>query len=302
MFTKNSIIIATVLLLGISLVGCNQDKVDQLDRQNQQLQADRARQDSLLNDFMATFNAFEENLAVIKEKEQLINLQTDGSEMRVEAKDQVVQDIQMINDLLDQNRQIIEDLTARAQSAEVKSGEYQRMITRLKQKLTDSDTEITGLKDQLSSMAFTVESLNGRLDTLSERSSMLARLTEEQSETLLSREDSLREQQEVLTQQANDLNTAYFVTGSTKELKDSEVLSNSKIVNKDLNPKLFTQIDIRETQVITLATKKPQLLTNHPTDSYVFLDDDQDKTFDRIEITNPEKFWRSSKYLVVVTN
>ncbi|MEM7659227.1 MAG: hypothetical protein AAF399_24110 [Bacteroidota bacterium] len=301
MFTKPSIII-TVLALTISLFGCNQDKLDQLNSQNQQLQSDRARQDSLLNDFMATFNAFEENLELIKEKEQLISLEAKGAEMRTEAKDQVIEDIQMINDLLDQNRQIIDELTQKAESAEVKAGEYQRMIGRLNKKLAERDTEITDLKDELANMEFNVESLNGRLDTLSNRSQELARLTQEQSEMLLNREDSLREQTDMLTAQAEQLNTAYFVAGSAKELKQFDILASGRQVNRDLDQSKFTQIDIREIQEFSLETKKPKLMTNHPTDSYVFVDENQDKTFDKLEITNPEKFWRSSKYLVLVTN
>jgi hypothetical protein len=44
--------------------------------------------------------------------------------------------------------------------------------------------------------------------------------------------------------------------------------------------------------------KKVKLVTSHPSDSYT-LEKNGDQV-SNIQITNPEKFWRASKYLVVV--
>lgn len=295
--------VTSIILLAaaIALTSCNKDRLQKLEAQNASLQAEKVLQDSLLNDFMATFNEFEENLDLIKEKEQLISLETDGAEMRKESKDRVVADIQMINDLLDQNRLMIDELTTKAESSELRAKDLSRMVSRLKKKLATRDEEIGTLKTELADMAFTVETLNGRLDTLNQQSNELARMTEEQSERLLAQEDEIREQSETLTNQENKLNTAYYVTGSAKELKASEVIVKKR-VNKNLDERAFTQIDIRKVNSIQIATKKPQLMTTHPTDSYQLLDEDDDKTYDKLEITDPERFWQASRYLVVMTN
>ncbi|MEM7373116.1 MAG: hypothetical protein AAF587_31120 [Bacteroidota bacterium] len=290
-----------ILAAGIALVGCNKEKLQQLEQQNTSLQAEKHLQDSLLNDFMATFNEFEENLDLIKEKEQLISMQTGEENMRKEAKDQVIEDIQMINDLLDQNRLMIEELTAQAESSELKAKDLSRMVSRMKKQLASRDQEIGTLKEQLTNMEFTVENLNGRLDTLNVQSATLARLTEEQSERLLQQQDQIEEQAETMKSQETRMNTAYFVTGSPKELKAADIIVKKR-VNKDLNENAFTQIDIREVNSIPIETKKAQLLTTHPSDSYVFLDEDEDKKYDKLEITDPERFWQASRYLVVMTN
>ncbi|MEZ4825231.1 MAG: hypothetical protein R3C61_02895 [Bacteroidia bacterium] len=62
----------------------------------------------------------------------------------------------------------------------------------------------------------------------------------------------------------------------------------------------FTAIDITKVSSIPFDSKKAELLTSHPSDSYVF--NQENKKITSLEITNPEKFWKASKYLVVVTD
>ena len=63
-----------MLVAGTLLFSCNQAKLDQLEKENKELTEQNQMQDSLMNDFISTFNEFEENLAVIKEKEQMIEI------------------------------------------------------------------------------------------------------------------------------------------------------------------------------------------------------------------------------------
>ena len=67
----------------------------------------------------------------------------------------------------------------------------------------------------------------------------------------------------------------------------------------DFNREAFTQIDFTSTKTIQLNTKSAKLLSTHPTGSYNLLSENKKVT--AIEITDPEKFWQASKYLVVVT-
>ena len=48
-------------ILALTTFACNQGKIDKLSQSNQQLQSEVQLQDSLLNDFMTTFNEFESN-------------------------------------------------------------------------------------------------------------------------------------------------------------------------------------------------------------------------------------------------
>ena len=62
--------IMIILVSTTVLFGCNADKLKQLEQRNSELTVQGQLQDSLLNDFVGTFNQFEENLEMIKEKER----------------------------------------------------------------------------------------------------------------------------------------------------------------------------------------------------------------------------------------
>ena len=56
----------------------------------------------------------------------------------------------------------------------------------------------------------------------------------------------------------------------------------------------FKRIDCSKVQDIALKQKKAKVITTHPADSYII-----DKEHNLV-ITKPDKFWSTSKYLVVV--
>lgn len=288
-----------MLFAGLLLFSCNQAKLDQLEKQNKDLTEQNQLQDSLMNDFISTFNEFEENLALIKEKEQMIEMSAEDPELRKTSKDQIVADIQMINDLLDRNRTLIDDLTKKVEKSERSNRRYLASISRLKKQLEERDTQVTGLKDELATMSFTVESLNGRVDTLNMITENLTEETNLQTARISEQEAQIGEQLDKISNQTVALNTAYFVKGTSKELKTKAVIS-SKRLSRDFDEGAFTKIDITQVQSIPLNTKKAKLLTTHPTDSYVL--NEEGKEIASLEITNPERFWKTSKYLVVVTN
>ena len=65
----------------------------------------------------------------------------------------------------------------------------------------------------------------------------------------------------------------------------------------NFNTDYFTKIDIRYDKEIKLYSKGAKLLTNHPTDSYRLEKDSQNQYV--LNITNPNKFWAASRYLVI---
>lgn len=95
------------------------------------------------------------------------------------------------------------------------------------------------------------------------------------------------------------MNTAFYVFGTKKELKTQNILSGSDVLRSSgFNRDYFTKIDIRNTKVINLYSKKAELLTNHPASSYT-LEKNAQKQY-VLRINNPQAFWSTSKYLVIV--
>ena len=99
------------------------------------------------------------------------------------------------------------------------------------------------------------------------------------------------------------LNTGWFVFGTSSELKDQKIitkklLQKTKVLeNEDFNKDYFTQIDIRTDKEIKLYSKDAKLLTAHPEGTYELVKDDKDQL--TLKITNPNKFWSVSRYLVI---
>jgi len=113
--------------------------------------------------------------------------------------------------------------------------------------------------------------------------------------------EQVRQQKEATEQIAKNqdaqLNTAWYVFGTNKELKAEGILSKGEVLQGNYNKNYFTQIDIRKVNVIPLHSKSATLLTNHPAGSYTLLKDSKGEY--TLRITDVAKFWSVSKYLVV---
>lgn len=304
-------IFAIVILAGIFLASCDSGKVKQLEEENAQLTVQKQTQDSLINDFMGTFNEFEENLQLIKEKENLISTNSGDPELRKSQKNQIIDDIQMINALLDQNRLMIEELTAKAEKAEGSSGALRGTIARLRRQIEAKDAEINGMKERLVALNFDMDSLNVKIADLTTTNQQLAEVTNSQAELITMQDSSIEDKRQTIEDQTIELNKAFFATGSSKELKERNILTKeggfigmgkTARMSTSFDPNSFTTIDIRETQRIPVNSKKVELVTPHPSEAYTLLDEDQDKVIDAIQIVDPASFWKTSRYLVVVAN
>ena len=306
-FQKSTVYTALIAIL--VLFGCNQDKMKQLEDQNKTLTTQAQTQDSTLNEFLATFNTFGENLEAIKQKENIVTVESEDPELRKKGKDKIIADIEAIDELLSQNRMLIDDLQDKLEKSDAKTNQFRQMVTRLNKQLEESGQEIITLKEQLVQRNFTIEELNIKVDTLNMMATNLTRRHDEQTARLSNQEAKIDSQNQVIMNKTTKLNTAYMISGSTKELKEKNVITKTggfigiggiTKVSSQFSDSVFTKIDITEVTSIPLEGKKAKLITNHPSDSYVFNSDD--KNLASLEITDPKNFWKNTKYLVVETN
>lgn len=297
------------LLTPFILMSCNKGKIQDLEKRNSELTSQSQLQDSLLNEFMTSFNEFESNLEKIKEKEDLIAMTSEDPEMRKDGKEKILGDIDMINELLDRNRQIIDELSEKLAGSEAKLGEFRRMYKRLKNQLAEKDAEIAGMKEELETMNYAVQTLGRRIDTLQRFNTNLSSSNQTQTARISEQDAWIAEQESKINSQTESLNTAYFIAGTAKELKSNNILTkdggfigigSAKKLKTDFNEEAFTKVDITDFNKIPVDTKKAQILTTHPSGSYTF--NEEGKKIESLEITDPEQFWKTSKYLVVVLN
>ena len=103
---------------------------------------------------------------------------------------------------------------------------------------------------------------------------------------------------ETINAQDKQLNTAWFVFGTKRELKEQRIIDGRRVLEANFNKNYFTKIDIRVQKEIKLYSKSARILTMHPSSSYT-LQQDANKQY-VLRINNPQIFWSTSKYLVIL--
>lgn len=267
----------------------NKQEVEKLKAENQKLSELVSVKDTTLNNIFMSLSEVEENLEAVKQKQNIISVTSKQGELSRDVKDRIKDDIAQINDLLEQNRKTIANLqgtSKRLKAANIKIEGLEKMIEQLTKQNGEKDAEIAALKEQLTKLNFQLAELNTRVDTLSANKRTL---------------------EENVTARTNELNTAYFVIGSQKELEQKGIINRSggfigigktATVNANVNLDNFTKIDIRSFEGVEIGHKNVKILSTHPSDSYN-LKVDSKNFCSGIEITNSKKFWQSSKYLVI---
>jgi uncharacterized protein YggL (DUF469 family) len=252
---------------------------DSLKNVNSNLSGQVTQKDSAIFGFIRSFNEIQDNLDVIKEKEKLLTTSGQSGELAQNQKDQIINDIQAIYDLMVKNKQKLSSMNKKLKKANLKIAEFQEMIDRLNGQIAEKDAEISELKAQL-------EKLNVEL-----------------SEVTMNYEAA----QQMLEETTVKMHKAYYAFGTSKELIAQGVLTKeggfigigkAEKLKDDFNKSYFTAIDITETMSIPLACKKAKIITTHPTGSYKL--EGPEGKIEKLTITNGEDFWSVSKYLVVV--
>ncbi|MDP3558516.1 MAG: hypothetical protein Q8T03_14170 [Bacteroidota bacterium] len=230
-----------------------------------------------MQEFISTFNEIQENLNTIKEKEKIVTKASTTGDVK-SKEDQIKEDIQAIYDLMSKNKNRIGSLTSKLKNSNLKLEGLEKMIENLQNSLNLKDSEISDLKNR-------IEGLNIELSNLTTN------------------------YQEVETENAlktDEINTAYYAIGTSKELKEKNVISKeggfigigkTTKVKSDFNKEYFTKVNIEQTNSITIGAKKAKIITTHPSSSYKIIGE---KPVEKIEITNAKEFWSASKYLVII--
>ena len=244
-----------------------------------------------LDDMMGTFNEVQEGFRKINAAESRVDLQRGTiTENSASAKQQIASDIEFISKQMEENKAQIAKLEAQLKNSKYNSTQMKKAVEALTAELKAKQQRIEELQTELASKNIRIQELDAAVTDLNAVKSELTAENEAKAKTV--------------AEQDKALNTAWFVFGTKKELKDQKILSGSGLFKKgsvlkdgDINKDYFTQIDIRTTKEIKLYSKDADVLTTHPTGSYALEKDD--KGLLTLRITNPKEFWSVSKYLVI---
>jgi len=271
-------------LFTLALTGCKNNKTADLAglAQNDSLNKVIAQKDNEINDMMGTFNEIEEGFRQINDAENRVNLAKSGE--GANRSRMLKENVQFIAKRMQANRELINKLREQLKGSSLKGEQFKRAIENLLKELTEKDKQLQKLREELDSKDIHISELDETINNLNTNVSNL------------NNESAAKSQ--MISQQDKQLNTAWYVFGTKKELKDQHILEGGKVLNSSFNKNYFTKIDIRVDKQIKLYSKSARLLTAHPSSSYT-LTRDNNKQF-VLTITNPQLFWSTSKYLVVL--
>lgn len=241
-----------------------------------------AQKDSEINEMMGTLNDIEEGFRLINEAENRVALLKNGE--GTSKKQNLKENIQFIAERMKLNRELIAKLQKQLESSTLKGGQLKKTIDNLTAQLEEKDKQLLALREELDKKDIHISELDETIGNLNTNVSNLSADNQQKAETI--------------NAQDKQLNTAWYVFGTKKELKGQHILEGGKVMNGNFNKNYFTKVDIRKTTEIKLYSKSAKLLTAHPASSYS-LTHDASKQY-VLRITNPQIFWSTSKYLVVL--
>lgn len=267
-----------VVLLMLTACGKNSNQEEERQKELTELQTLRtqvAEQDSLINLVI-------QNFAQIQQLEGMISLDS-NSEVPQSQRAKIEDNLRLINEKLESNRQTIDLLNKKLAQSGNKNSSLQRTIGTLQEQLNAKNAEILDLTEELKRKNYAIGVLDSMVTDLHSNVENLSKTS--------------AAQQAELERQDAALNTVRYCIGTSRDLKDMNIVRNGEVVTEGYQSDYFTQIDLRKVTSIPLYEKRAELKTKHPGSSYKLVKG-EDKML-TLEITNPKEFWSLSKILVI---
>ena len=251
--------------------------------QNDSLVNELSQKNAALESAIQTISNIQEGFRIIDEAEGRMSIQPQGTEGITDT-ERLKEDIVFIQKKMEDNRKQIAKLEKQLKASGAENANLRKMITGLQRDLEEKVKKIAELKSELEQKNIRIAELDNAVAVLTGDVNTLQQTTEAQ--------------QEVIERQVGQLNRAWYVYGTAKELKEQNILSGGKVLSSsEFNKDYFTEIDVRVDRVFPLYAKHAQLLTVHPAGSYEFIKDaDKMITLNILDVT---AFWSVSHYMVI---
>ena len=283
------IFISLVFTLG--LASCGKQERERLKAQADSLEYQLHERDSAFNNMMNVLNEVETQIDNIKQQEKIIAT-TGTSDFSVEEKSSMVKDLKQISSLIDNANTKITSLSKQLDNSHYELNAFKKRLQRMKTDLQSRETSLAQLQEELELKDMQIDELNTEVNSLVNRVQL-------QTETI-------EMQHQELAEKETDLNTAYFAVDTRKKLQDQGLitkeggflwLGKTLELHADVAQSKFTEVDINDTKKFYVDSDKVELVTEHPSDSYQLINDEGKIKY--LEVTDPARFWKISKYLVI---
>lgn len=280
----HSLFAATLLI--ITACGCTDKEKEArqqalLDSTKEELSEAVNQRDELLT----LFNDITNDMQQIKSMEEILVLP--ATDENNNAKAQLVNDIEALKTTLVQRREKLAELESKLKKSNLFNRELQNTINNLQNQITAQATEIENLTESLAQANSRISMLNTAVDSLNDAVNIIT-----------TQRDSAEADATALDAQ---LNTCYYIVADKSTLKKLKIietgfLRSTKIMKGDYDAKSFVKADKRTLHILPLHSTKASVLTNNPQGSWNITEVNGEKT---LNITDPERFWSITNYLVI---
>lgn len=278
---------ATVL----GLTSCGKQEREKLKAQADSLEYKLQERDSAFNNIMNVMAEVETQIDDIKKQENMVVTNSSG-DFSPKEKNAMVDDLKRINVLIDDANTKIASLSGQLENSNFELNAFKKRVQNMKSDLQNRETAIAKLQEEIEMKDTQIAELNTEVTSLVTRVQLQTETIEVQNQELVERE--------------NDLNTAYFAVDTEKKLRDEGLVTKeggflwigrTTELQADVAQAKFTEVDIQNTKKFYVDSDKMEIVTEHPSDSYKLVNEEGKVKY--LEVTDPAKFWKISKYLVI---
>jgi DNA repair exonuclease SbcCD ATPase subunit len=282
---KNAVLGMAVAFTLHSCSGTDKEAEDLAAKHEQEYLDEIREKDSMIQVNFNSMDEIEQEINKVKQQHNIATLSTTDAELTSSRKEKIISDITTMSSLLEENRKQIADYKASMGRYKGKQKEFEKKIADMEAQLTEREASINGLKELIAQMDADINRLNGRVDSLSTENVAKA---------------------DVIKQKDEQIQTAYVIQGTKKELKEDGIIvskggvlgvGRTSAINPGVDQSKLTKVNIYQTRSIPVNSKNAKLISSHPSNSYELRKEGDEIA--SIEILNPDQFWSNSKYLVV---
>ncbi len=278
-----------VPVIYMSLSSCKQAELNRSNQERDSLMTVVNEREKSINEFISSFNDVESNLDSVTLKQHLLSVNArPNSELKQNQKEHINSQIAAINSLMEENRKKLAELNRKLKGSLTKNIQMEKIIATLDTQLVHKYVELIALNEKLYALNGKVERLQISVDTLTLQNTMKA---------------------QTISSNIRELHSAYYRVGKTRDLQKAQLIDKkggllgigrTEKLNGNFDTTRFTRIDYTQTTRISINSEKANIISSHPSDSYLL--EKEKKRIKFLVITDPEKFWSISKYLVIVND
>jgi len=284
------------LILGVAISGatilsfqsCGGNQTEALQSQVDSLMTTIEQQNQDLEFYQSCLFLVSDGLDSIAKADSNLMVVASNKEKTI-TRESIRQNLDSYASLLTRQREQINQLERKIGEGSKERERMQGIINVLLKKVEEKDATISALQKKVETQEFNVSLL---LDEINQLYTKLAAQKQE-----------IKSQAEVIEVQGEMLNEAYYIVGTSKELKtagvlQSKFLGKSKVNVDEVKASNFTQIDIRNFRQLVIHSKKITIKSQHPSTSYRITTDKKSGTT-TLDILDEKEFWDQTRYLII---